>query len=223
MDDELEVELEDDEDDGATEVVYEVVEDDGVEDEFDEEDESANLATEAAEESLKQKGKDDRAFYDSIAKDADTQRHALEKDIATSSLYLNDAKAKLGKKERELKEVLQKIADAKERETSLGQKAYRTKAITEEDAELRGERNETSDTEDHLGILGDRPLSETEKRELGESLADTERRTQMTASDIKELLPMKERLEAEIKAMKDAINERERKLSLERHNLARMT
>ena len=88
-------------------------------DEFDEEDEDTELALAAShrarDEAFHQRGIEDRAFYDDLAKKEDERHNAMKKDIAQRSLELGELRQKLRHRDTALRTIQNEIAIERDR------------------------------------------------------------------------------------------------------------
>ncbi len=97
-------------------------EDDDEEDEIDLERDEETLRRETAEST---RGKDERVFYDDLAKKEDERHSAMRRDLAKRSLALGELRQKLRHKKTEIDAIAVKISIEEDRVDFEQKKAYR--------------------------------------------------------------------------------------------------
>lgn len=176
-------------------------------DEYDEdEEESAGDAEDLrSEEFNTQRGKDDRAFYDDLAKKEDERHNAMRADIKKRSLVLGELEQKLRHKKTELRTLEMKIAEEKNAIDAAEKKVYRTTVgVSDGDERVQAEV---------IPILS---------RDIGKESSTDEFSVSRALANIKQLEAEKAALESVISEMAVTVSEEERALSQLQHTLLRM-
>lgn len=100
---------------------------------YDDEDEDADIfaaseARQKQEDAQRQRGVEDRAFFDDLAKKEDERHNAMRKDIAHRSLMLGELRQKMRHKDAELRAIKNEIDIERDRIDFETKKAYRRQA-----------------------------------------------------------------------------------------------
>lgn len=180
------------------------------EDDEYEDDEEENFAenAEAArrEDAELTRGKDERVFYDGLAKQEDVKHNAMRVEMQKRSLTLGDLRQKLRHKEAELRTLESKIGAEEERIEYEARKAYR--AGTGDVVEVSKEEITRP-----IPILS----KDIDKNDVGVEFSIERARANM-----KQLESEKVELDSVIKNMTIEISDEARALSQLQHSLLRM-
>ena len=176
-----------------------------VDDDDDEEEELPNPEDERRDEAEKTRGKDERAFYDGLAKAEDAKHDAMRKDYQKRQLVAGEIRQKLRHEQTAIDAITAKIALERERIDAEQRKKYRADA----------QNIVTDDTPPPVVTEGDVNAPEKDV-DSPEFLID------LATSHIKQLEEEKETLERELKKKLEVLHEEERALSQIQYKLARM-
>lgn len=172
---------------------------DNEEDEY--EDEEINVENLRSDEFNAQRGKDDRAFFDDLAKKEDERHNAMRADLKKRTLMLGESQQKLRHKKTELHGLEMRITQEEDAIAYEAQKAYRVNA-TEHDPSAQP-----------IPILS---------KDIGKEDSNDEFSISRAEATIKQLQEEKLALEKVISEMSVTVSEEERALSQLQHTLLRM-
>lgn len=177
-------------------------------DEEDEDDvEDANSAALLRSQGLAaQRGKDERAYYDGLAKKEDERHNAMRADMKKRLLMLGELRQKLRRKQAELRAIEMSIADAQNIIDLEIKKTYRTDSGV-------------------VGVDGGTiplPSIPILSKDIGAESANNEYLLSRVQSNIKQLQEEKLVLEKVIKEMSVVVSDEARTLSQLQHSLLRM-
>ena len=184
--------------------------DDEDDDEDDEQDEAGNAETLRRETAEQARGKEDRSFYDNLAKQEDERHNAMRKDKNHRSLLVGEARQKLRHKDAEVKALGLKIQMEEDRIVFEQKKAYRNDATLPSD-------------------VATPPLVRLEpevipilSRDIDPKDMDEEFSIERAQAHIKQLKEQKAELDKVVAEMRAKLSEEERALSQLEHQIMRM-
>lgn len=177
-------------------------------DEYDEDDEESEVDPESlrSEEFNTQRGKDDRAFFDDLAKKEDERHNAMRADIKKRSLLLGELQQKLRHKKTELHTLEMKIREEENAIDMAQKKVYRTTVGVSDGSEGGG-------SAEVIPILS---------RDIGKENSTDEFSVSQAEAHIKQLEEERIALAKVIGEMSVTVSDEERTLSQLQHTLLRM-
>ncbi len=181
--------------------------DDEDDDEEDEIDVAIDAETSRREEAEVSRGKEDRAFYDGLAKTEDERHNAMRVDMQKRSLAVGELRQKLRHKEAELRVLEMKITMEEDIIDYEKKKKYRSAAL---------------DTPVVPGVPVVAAPIPILTKDIDPKDGDGEFSVERAEAHIKQLHSEKKEFEKGLKEMKDNLNEEERALSQMQHQLMRM-
>lgn len=175
--------------------------------EDDEDGEDGNSAALLRSQDLAaQRGKDERAYYDGLAKKEDERHNAMRADMKKRLLMLGELRQKLRRKQAELRAIDMSIAEAQNIIDFEIKKAYRTNlGAVEVD-----------------GVATPLPTISILSKDVGAESTNSEYVLSRAQSNIKQLQEEKLVLEKVIREMSVVISDEARALSQLQHTLLRM-
>lgn len=179
--------------------------DDDEEDEDDIEDGNSSARL-RAEGLAAQRGKDERAYYDDLAKKEDERHNAMRADMKKRLLSLGELRQKLRHKQAELHTIEMSIAEAQDIIDYETKKAYRTDLGV---AEIDG----------GVTLAPSVPIL---SKDIGAENTNNEYTLSRVQSNIKQLQEEKLALEKVIREMSVVVSDEARALSQLQHTLLRM-
>ncbi len=179
-------------------------------DDEDEEDEEGELNTEAVrrEGAEETRGKDERAFYDDLAKKEDERHNAMRADLRKRSLATGELRQKLRHKQADVDAIAMKIRIEQDRIDYEQKKIYRIHS------------GDTTSMSDEVPVLPIPILSKDIKTSSTD--VSSEFSIERAQMHVKQLETEKEEAEKELKIKLDSLHEEERALSQLEHALMRM-
>ncbi|KKU79811.1 MAG: EF hand domain protein [Parcubacteria group bacterium GW2011_GWA2_47_7] len=176
-------------------------------DDEDEEEDGTDPETERRADAEVARGKNDRAFYDNLAKEEDARHNAMRVDLQKRSLAVGELRQKLHHKESELRELSMKITIEEDRIDYEKKKAYR-----------RG----VGDIADTVG--GQTHIESTPilSKDIDPKDIDEEFSVERAEAHIKQMKSEKIELEEVLRDMLEHMHKEERALSQLQHQLIRM-
>ena len=164
---------------------------------------------EAIREAGQARAKDDRAFYDGLAKQEDDRHRAMELDMRKRSLAVGELHGKMRHKETELHALDMKLRIINER--------------LEYEAKMKYIKDANGPAPD--GTIPEEPIVKAPipilTKDIPKEEADNGFSTERALSEIKDLEFQKAELQREIDAMKEGVSVEERALSQIHHQLMR--
>ena len=185
---------------------YDAYIDGGDEETFDDENDTTEQEEERREEAERARGKEERAFYDGLAKAEDAKHDAMRKDYQKRSLVAGEMRQKLRHEQMAIDAIALRIAQEQERIDTELQKKYRKEA-------------QVHDGEVVAPITPPQDDGGEESKDEGASL---EFSIDLATNHIKQLEDEKASLEREHKKKLDELHEEERALSQIQYKLSRM-
>lgn len=175
-------------------------------DEFDDEESEVDPEEVRRDDAEVARGKDERAFYDGLAKAEDERHNAMRKDFAKRSLVAGEMRQKLRHKQQEIDAIAMKIQAEEDLIAFEQKKAYRSASMNPNIS---------------MSDVGE-PATVVSTKDAREKEATAEFSVERALMHVKQLQGEKSALEVELREKLDALHEEERALSQLQHTLLRM-